>query len=134
MSRNDLFWLALPGGLILLAGVGVGAAVGWTHCLAAIVAIGLTVPVGVFAFWFTLWLIARHPFGGLLGMMIGVGVRSVMAVGGGAAAFLLVPAFTELRLGFWVWILVAYLSGLIVETGRLAGRVAVVPPGRGEKG
>jgi hypothetical protein len=134
MSRQDVLWLILPAGVVLLAGAGVGAAVGWGHTLAAVVAVGLTLPGGLFAFWFTGWLIARHPFGGLLGMTVGVAVRILVAVGGGVVAFLALPALKELGLGFWVWLLVAYLSGLIVDTGLLAGRVAVRTPGGGEKG
>jgi hypothetical protein len=134
MSRKDVLWLLLPAGVVLLAGVGIGVAVGWSHTLAAAVAVGLTLPVGLFAFWFTGWLIARHPFGGLLGMTVGVAVRTLVAVGGGVIAFLALPALKELGLGFWVWLLVAYLSGLIVDTGLLAGCVAIRPPAGGEKG
>jgi hypothetical protein len=50
------------------------------------------------------------------------------------AAFLLLPTLNELGGGFWVWLLVAYLSGLIVDTGLLAGRVAIRTPGGSEKG
>lgn len=134
MSRRDVLWLLLPAVVLLIAGVAVGAAVGWNHLSAAGLAVALTIPVGLFAFWFTGWLIARHPFGGLLGMMVGMAVRSVVAVGGGLLAFLTLPPMKELGLGFWVWLLVAYLSGLIVDTGLLAGRVTVRPPAGGEKG
>ncbi len=134
MSRNDVLWLLVPAGVVLLAGVGIGAVVGWDHTLAAGLAVALTLPVGLFAFWFTGWMMARHPFGGLLGMMIGVAVRTLVAVGGGLIAFLSTPQLKELGLGFWVWLLVAYLSGLIVDTGLMAGRVTVRSPAGGEKG
>ncbi len=134
MSRRDVLWLTLPAAVVLLAGVVAGPVGGWNHPLAAGVVVALTLPVGLFAFWFTGWLIARHPFGGLLGMTVGVAVRTLVAVGGGVGAFLLVPALNDLGGGFWVWLLVAYLSGLIVDTGLLAGRVAIAPPAGGEKG
>jgi hypothetical protein len=118
---------------MLGAGVAVAVAVGWDHLLAAGVAVALTFPVGLFAFWFAGWLIARHPFGGLLGMAVGLAVRSAAAIGGGLAVFLLTPRLKELGIGFWIWLLVAYLSGLIVDTGLLAGRAVVSPAGR-EKG
>ena len=134
MSRRDVLWLLLPAGVVLLAGVGVGAGFGWEHTQAAVVAVALTFPVGLSAFWFTGWLMARHPLGGLLGMTIGIAVRAVVAVGGGLVAYLTVSQLKELGLGFWVWLLVAYLSGLIVDTGLLAGRATVRSPAGGEKG
>ncbi len=134
MSRRDVLWLTLPAAVVLLAGVATGPVGGWNHTLAAGVAVALTLPVGLFALWFTGWLMARHPFGGLLGMMVGVAVRTLVAVGGGVVVFLLVPTLNELGGGFWVWLLVAYLSGLIVDTGLMVGRVAVASPGGGEKG
>lgn len=134
MSRNDVLWLLAPAAAVLLAGVGFGAGLGWSHTLAAAVAVGLTLPVGLFAFWFTGWLISRHPFGGLLGLSVGLAVRAVAAVGGGLIAYLSVSPLKELGLGFWVWLLVAYLSGLIVDTGLMAGRAAVRSPTGGEKG
>ena len=109
MSRKDLLWLTLPPLAVLLVGVGVGAAVGWGHALAAGLAVALTAPAGVFAFWLTTKFAATHPISGLLGLMVGVVVRTVVAVGGGVLAYLTVPVLAELGIGFWVWLLVAYL-------------------------
>ena len=134
MSRRDVLWLTLPAAAVLLAGVVAWPVAGWNHTLAAAVAVALTLPVGLFAFGFTGWLIARHPLGGLLGMMVGVAVRTLVAVGGAVVVFLLVPPLNELGGGFWVWLLVAYLSGLIVDTGLMVGRAVIVSPAGGEKG
>lgn len=105
---------------VLVTGVGVAAGAGGVHLAAAAVAAGLCFPPAVATLWLTRRLARRHPLGGILGMAVGVVVRVVVAVGGAAALFFAVDTFRATRIGFWLWVLFAYLSTLIAETAVLA--------------
>jgi hypothetical protein len=131
MTGRQAAVLALPGVLVLLLALPVGLVGGPVHAAAAAVAVGLTVPAAFGTFGMTRWLAARHPLGGVVGMFAGTALRIGVAFGGGAAVFLLTPAFREAVLGYWLWVLFAYLASLVAETALL---VRLSPVGGGAAG
>jgi hypothetical protein len=84
--------------------------------IAAAVAVGLCVPAAFGTFWLTRWLAARHPLGGVIGMLLGTMARLVIAIGGGMAVYFLTDAVRGAGLGFWFWLLFTYLAALVAET------------------
>lgn len=114
--------LAAPGVVVAVAGGIAGLVAGPAYWLAAAAAIGLCVVPAFGTFWLSTFLTARSPFGGLIGMTVGVAVRIVVAVGGGMAVYFGTAAFEDAKLGFWLWILSTYLATLVAETALIAGR------------
>jgi hypothetical protein len=132
VNVRDAFVLLVPGVFVLAIAVPFGLADDPVHLLAACVAIGLSIPPAFGTYWFTRWLAGRYPLGGVIGMLAGTMIRVVIAVGGGAAVYFLTSAFRDARLGFWIWVLVAYLATLIAETillARASGSVVMAVPG-----
>jgi DNA-binding transcriptional LysR family regulator len=124
--------LAVPAVVVLAAAAAVGSASGWVHLAAAGVAVGLCVPPAFGTFWLTRWLAARHPLGMVIGMAVGVAARLFVAFAGGAVVFVLTGPFREMTLGYWLWLLFAYLTTLSAETALLARHAlpaAGGPPG-----
>jgi hypothetical protein len=105
---------------VLAVGASMAAGDALMHVAMAGVAVGLTLPPAIATLFLTRRLAARHPLGGILAMMVGVIVRLVVAVGGAAAIFFAAAAFRAAGIGFWLWVLFAYLSTLIAETAVLA--------------
>ena len=62
-------------------------------------------------------------------MGVGMALRILVAFGGAAAVFVLSGAFAEMVLGFWGWLLFAYLATLLAETALLVGAAAGHTPG-----
>lgn len=120
----------------MLIGAGIVAVAGFPrHGLAGVVAVGLCVPAAFGTFWLTKWMATRSPFGGLLGMAIGVPVRLIAALGGGMGFFFGTGWFDGLRAGFWFWLLGTYLLTLVAETVLLAVPTAAPAGGpRSERG
>jgi hypothetical protein len=121
MTGRQAAILAIPGVMVLLAALPAGLVGGPVHAAAAVVAVGLTVPASYGTFALTRWLAGRHPLGVVIGMFAGVALRLVVAFVGGAAVFVLTGSFAELKLGYWFWLLFAYLASLIAETALLVG-------------
>src|SRR5262249_29210677 len=84
-------------------------------------------------FWLTRWMAARHPLGGVVGMLLGTALRILVAFGGGAVVFLLTPMFRDAVLGYWLWLLFAYLASLVAGTGLLGGLSPVGGSGAGRR-
>ena len=124
MTRRQAAVLAAPAVMVIAVGAVVGLIAGPVHGLAAAAAVGLCVVPAFGTFWLTTYLTAKYPFGGLIGMTVGVAVRLVVAVGGGMAVYFGTDAFGDARLGFWLWILSTYLATLVAETALIAGRSA----------
>jgi hypothetical protein len=102
--------------------------------VAAAVAVGLCWPVAVGTLWMTRRLAARHPLGGVIGMLLGTMIRLVVAVGGGMAVYFLTDAVRGAGLGFWFWLLFAYLAALVAEVVllvRLTPTRREAPDGKG---
>jgi hypothetical protein len=97
-----------------------GTVIGTPHAYASCTAVVLCLVPAVATVWGTGRLARRTRFAGLVGMAAGMTLRTAAAVGGGAALFFAVPAFRDLRYGFWAWIVAAYLATLAAETAVLA--------------
>jgi hypothetical protein len=120
VSPPRLWPLGLVGFVLLTTAVVAGLVFGTDHAYAGCAATALAlVPAGV-TVWATGRLARRTKFAGLVGMAAGTILRTVVAVGGGAALFFAIPAFREMRYGFWGWIVATYLAMLAVETATLA--------------
>jgi hypothetical protein len=117
MTGRQVAVLAAPVPLVLVAGLLAGP----VHGLAAVVALGLTVPAAFATFALTRSMTARHPLGAAVGMLLGTVVRLAVAFGGGGAAFLLAPELRGSGVIFWLWLLFAYLASLLAETALLVG-------------
>jgi hypothetical protein len=120
VTRCELGWL-VGSGLPVLVAAGVALAMGRPdHAVSGGLAFGLCVPTAVGTFAAAKWFAARSPFGGLLGMAVGVPVRVLAALGGGMAIFYGVRWTDESPVGFLFWLLAAYLLTLVAETVLLA--------------
>jgi hypothetical protein len=118
-------------GVLAIAGAA-GTVFGPAHAYAGCVAVGLCVLPAAITVWGTGELAVRSRYGGLAGMAAGTLVRTVMAVGGGAAAYWSVPAFCDdLRFEFWGWVLGVYVVTLAVETAVLARYFLASAAGKG---
>lgn len=122
MTGRQVGLLAAPALVVLLAALPFGLAGGAIHMVSAAAAVGLTVPIAFGTFWLYRRMAARHPLGGVVGMLVGTVSRLAVAFGGGAAAFLLAPDLRSAGLVFWLWLLFAYLSSLLAETVLLVGQ------------
>ncbi|HET6576304.1 MAG TPA: hypothetical protein VFG68_22065 [Fimbriiglobus sp.] len=125
MTGRQAAVLAVPAGVVLLAALPLGS----VHVMAAAAAVALTVPAAVGTYWLNRRMAARHPLGGVVGMLVGTVLRLVVAFGGGGAVFLLAPDLRAAGVVFWLWLLFAYLSSLLAETALLAGRSPLVAGG-----
>jgi hypothetical protein len=134
VTRWQAAVLAAPAAAGAVVGGIAGLVAGAAHWLAAAAAIVLCVLPAFGTFWLTTALMRRTPFGGLIGMTVGVAVRMLVAVGGGAAVYFGTGAFEGAKLGFWLWILSTYLATLVAETALIAGRPAPVAGAAGGKG
>jgi hypothetical protein len=110
--------------LVGLAILGLAGLVGWIwnplHAYAGVVAVLLCIPPAFVTVWGTGWLTTRTKYAGLVGMTVGMAIRTVSALGGGVAAFWAVTPFREMKYGFWAWVLGTYLATLVAETVVLA--------------
>lgn len=130
MSRNALLLVGLSLGIGLVVAGPVGLLLGPQHWAFAGVGFGLCVPPGLVTLLVAEYLIRTSPFGRVVAMVVGTFVRLAVGVGGGVVAFLLLaPGGEADRLAFWLWLLFAYLTTLVVEMGLLAGGRRRVSPG-----
>jgi hypothetical protein len=60
----------------------------------------------------------RSPSERLFRMVLSMGLRYTVVLGGGCGLYLLVPSLNQI--GLWLWILVYYLVALALETALLA--------------
>ncbi|MDB5313239.1 MAG: hypothetical protein JWO38_7441 [Gemmataceae bacterium] len=121
MTRKLLFITGLPVLIGALVAVPVGLVRGPAQWEFAAIAFGLCVPTGVVTLWLAEYLSRQSPYGRLLGLMIGTGIRLVVGFGGAVAVlFLTIPEDPAGRVGFLLWVLFAYLATLVTETALLA--------------
>jgi len=121
VTRNALILVGLPLLLGLVVGVPVGMALGPRQWAFAGIAFGLCVPPGLVTLLLGEYLIQTSPFGRVLAVFAGTFVRLVVAFGGGVLVFALAgPAERADRVAFWLWVLFAYLTTLVIETGLMA--------------
>lgn len=85
----------------------------WTF---AGIAFALCVPPGLAIVILHDYLTQTSPFGRILAMAIGTFVRLVTGFGGGIVVFFLLRLEERSdKLAYWIWILFAYLTTLLVE-------------------
>ena len=90
----------------------------WVYFL---IAFGLYVPAGLVVVLLQDYLIRASPFGRVAALAAGTAIRLAACFGGGVVIFLLVrPEEKKEKLAFWIWILFAYLTALVVETAIFA--------------
>ena len=139
LPRKLLLTTAVPLLVGTAVAVPVGLAFGPAQWQFAAVGFGLCVPTGVAVVVLGHYLIRASAFGRLLAVFVGTFVRLAAAFGGGVAVFALAgPTDRADRIAFWLWVLFAYLTTLVVETALMAGPVggrgaAKAPVGGGGK-
>jgi len=113
--------LGVPVAIAALAALPLGLWRGPYQWLCAAVAVALVVPPGLVTL-FVAERLGRTSAYGLLGaVFLGTFVRLAVGFGGAVLVFLLSkPTFQTDAISFWLWILGAYLTTLVVETVLLA--------------
>jgi hypothetical protein len=121
VTRNALVLVGLPLAIGLAVAVPLGLTIGPRQWGFAAIAFGLCVPPGLVTLLLGEYLIRTSPFGRMLAVFVGTFVRLVVGFGGGVVVFLLAgPDDRADRVAYWLWLLFAYLSTLVVEMGLLA--------------
>lgn len=121
MTRKLLLVVGLPLTIGLLVAVPVGLALGPAQWGFAALAFGLCVPPGLVVVVLADYLSRATPFGRVVAVFAGTFLRLAVAFGGGVLLFLAAgPEDRPGRVAFWLWLLLAYLTTLVVETAVLA--------------
>jgi Na+(H+)/acetate symporter ActP len=112
--------LGLPSLVALVAGAAIGWFVDSGYFVDAVAAVALVLPVTLGSHTLTLFWQRRNPAGALLGMILGVILRALVIVAGGAGLFVGCQGeFQSRGLSLWVWVIGVYLSTLAVELSLL---------------
>ena len=121
MSRKLLAVMLLPPTIGVLFAIPASMMLGADQWFFFAIAFGLCVPAGLVAVLIKEYLIRTSPYGRVAAVAVGPAIRLVACFGGGVALFLLLkPENRNDKLAFWMWILVAYLAALVVETAIFA--------------
>jgi hypothetical protein len=120
--RRALLLVGITLGLAAAVAVPLGWWRGPYQWLCAAVALGLTVPPGLFTLLVAERLGRGTPAARVLAVVLGTVVRLAVGFGGGAVVFLAAgPTFRTDPISFWLWVLFAYLVTLVIETSLLSG-------------
>lgn len=93
-------------------------------------AYGLAIPPAVITLWLALWMGKKYRFGLLYALLLGPVIRLPVVLGAAGAIYYVAlheskwVDYTE-PLTFWIWVLVAYIATLAVETVLLTRLVVV---------
>lgn len=121
MTRKLLLTLGLPLVIGAVVAVPVGLTLGSTQWGYAAIAFGLCVPPGLAVVLLADYLSRTSQFGRVVAVFAGTFLRMVLGFGGGVVYFLVAgPEDRAGRIAFWLWVLFAYLTTLVVETVLLA--------------
>jgi hypothetical protein len=115
--------LGLPSLAALALGLAIGTVVEWGFVVDALAAVALVLPVTLLTHTVTERWRRRDPAGAFYGMLIGVVLRAVAIIGGGAALFLGTDEFAARGASLWAWVIGVYLSTLAVELAELVRRL-----------
>lgn len=108
--------LGLPILIVGLVATPLGLVRGSYQWLCAGAAVALTVPAGFMTLLATGWLNKTSPYGQVIALFLGTFVRLVVGFGGGVLVFFAWgPTFRVDPMSFWLWLMGAYLSVLVVE-------------------
>jgi hypothetical protein len=120
--RRAVLLLGVPILVAALVAVPLGLWRGSYQWLCAAVAVALVVPPGLVTLVVAERLGKSSPYGRVGAVFLGTFVRLVVGFGGAVLVFLLSkPTFQADAISFWLWVLGAYLTTLVVETVLLAG-------------
>lgn len=119
MTGREILWFALVGIGWILLGLAMSALFGSIHVEASLIGLALSGPAAIATFALTRWMMKQHPLGALMGMMVGIGVRMLITVAGGLIIFLVTDRYRPCPLCYWIWVLLAYLVTMVLETGLL---------------
>ena len=121
MNRRLLIVVGVPILVGAVVAIPIGLALGSKQWAFAGIAIALCVPPGLAIVLLHDYLIQTSPFGRILAMAIGTFVRLVAGFGGGIVVFFLLRLEERSdKLAYWIWILFAYLTTLVMELVVLA--------------
>ena len=116
MKSRLLIVVGIPILVGAVVAIPLGLALGSKQWTFAGIAFALCVPPGLAIVVLHDYLIQTSPFGRILAMAIGTFVRLVTGFGGGVVVwFLLGLDERSDKLAYWIWILFAYLTTLLVE-------------------
>ena len=96
------------------------------HLCGAAVGVLLCGASGVLSFWLALKLLKKGPVGTLAAMVFGLVLRTALGLGGSAIAFTLLGGWTAEpndQIAYWLWVLAAYIVGLVIEMVLLVRRL-----------
>ena len=117
MVRQAAILLGMPILIIGIVAVPLGLLRGSYQWLCSGVAIGLTVPAGLVTLFATAWLNKTSPFGRFVAVFLGSFVRLFVGLGGGLVVFFASGStFRVDMVSFWLWLMIAYLITLTIET------------------
>ena len=117
MIRRLLIVMGVPMLVGALAAIPLALTLGPAQWAFAAIAFGLCVPPGLAVVGLHDYLIRTSPFGRVMAMFAGTLIRLAVGFGGGVIAFFLLgPHERADKIAFWLWILFAYLTTLVVET------------------
>ena len=121
MNRRLLIVVGIPILVGAVVAIPLGLALGSKQWAFAGIAFALCVPPGLAIVLLHAYLIRTSPFGRILAMAIGTFVRLVTGFGGGLVVFFLLRLEERSdKLAYWIWILFAYLTTLVMELMVLA--------------
>ncbi len=122
MIRQAALLLGVPILIAVLVAVPLGLWRGPYQWLCAAVAFGLVVPPGLVTLVVARRMSKSSAYGQVTALFLGTFVRLAVGFGGAVLVFLLSkPTFHTDPISFWLWVLGAYLTTLVVETILLAG-------------
>lgn len=124
MTRTLLLLVVgLPLLVGLLVAVPAGLVLGPAHWTFAAVAFGLCVPPGLAVVLLAEYLSRTSQYGRVVAVFAGTGIRMAVGFGGGVLFYLAAgPEDKAGKVAFWLWVLFAYITALVVETVLLAGK------------
>lgn len=110
-------WFGVLRAAVIVAVVGgLAGLIEVRHAAYSLVAILICLPPTLASLWLTFLLASRHVMGGLMGMALGIVIRILVVMGFGLAYMFAMGLTRYDILAFWLWILFAYLSLLVMET------------------
>jgi hypothetical protein len=115
--RRAAVLLGLPVLIAILAAVPLGLWRGSYQWLCAAIALGLVVPPGLLTLFASERLAQASPYARVGALVLGTVVRLLIGFGGAVLVFVLGKStFQGDAISFWMWVLGAYLTTLLVET------------------
>jgi hypothetical protein len=117
VTRQAAILVCLPILILGLPAIPLGFFLGPYQWVCCGIAVGLTVPAGLITLLAIRWLNKKSPYARVVALILGTFVRLLIGFGGGVLLFLLSgTTFRIDPISYWLWLLVAYLICLTIET------------------